>query len=1080
MWWRRGWFLNSLNYQIEKDLRESIYKNEAFGEHCWNLIERQVLKWSASPVEYTLLVFLACLLNMVSLRLWVPELLKFIPVWKQPWNVIVDWQKVVFGGQVTIIGLIFPLVIGFVGTLIKNKSANRALWQIYRRYSGFLFVGYSGLMLCAFFIVGQLVHPWLGFLHDVIFSIGICAWFLLNLLLSAWFLYATFLFVDTKSRNELVLRYCINESLVVEIKSRLSKLIPLRAPEKKLLGNFVQENNGVRVRSISFSHENGKKIQVSFKSKKYLRNIYFRLLTITVFLWKMRASRLTGNNQEAELILPATGETFADKWWLLAETRNLPLNRVEKFFLRLSYKFGPLATLETSSWSPIIDALVGDVNDSLRENNLRQFELSIEEIEQWHSDIMGAAAFINDNGEWANWLLLTNGSFMGGNTLLNELSHEYYQMSRLVLQRLPDTRRFFEKLCYLYLHIHGYKNDRLANKIVEELIIGHGSVWLALMIWHSNSEFDHAESIPMQQYESALRIFVGSWEHWSSVLPLEIENWSQLKQPIAHHLCHLKATSRQIITALRHREFVAAEWATDMLVHWYENTFTHNTPSQFGWNTTFLVHSLLGLEITEPIWEQILNGEVLDEADGVYIALNNSWLDTCIITACYILNKPNNQLDDKVKKIASALLHGTRLRSTDGLSGTQHQITKGADVLQAYIRYQWYWEYGDGIYGNWLNGIVDSFGQIEKEEYVSGRIYSGYGARDVHSLQAAYIAITIGLSVSEWTLRPKIFDFICSDVLNLKQRGRLIGELNQWQEPSEDTIGKAKLIAGDSYKSEYLENYKRSIAKLIAQLTDRNRENIISAPIDAERLVDFGKHASSTAFSLETDRIPFSLFNTVEYVDVLEDVYKSIINIGNYRRSEIAEGLGATSTASHRLDKLVTDNVSHQLYRNFLQKINFVDSSFTDGRKLIAQAVTDSVELIDIGKTPILFIGPWDIYMMFDATFWNFGKIEDRLPFVIRKDDGYPDSYICHVEDVAVYRMPGSQIDYCVLLAQESFDKIKIRKIGDKQYVKAAFIDDEVEGSVKGTLRLSYWMKLQLLQNPSFKYILKAKEESTA
>jgi len=55
MWWKRGWILNSLNYQIEKNLRESIYNNESYKDNQWSLIERQILHWSESPKKYILL-----------------------------------------------------------------------------------------------------------------------------------------------------------------------------------------------------------------------------------------------------------------------------------------------------------------------------------------------------------------------------------------------------------------------------------------------------------------------------------------------------------------------------------------------------------------------------------------------------------------------------------------------------------------------------------------------------------------------------------------------------------------------------------------------------------------------------------------------------------------------------------------------------------------------------------------------------------------------------------------------------------------------------------------------------------------
>lgn len=133
MLWRTGWLLNTLNYNIEKNLKESIYKNESYIENKWGLLERQVVKWATSPGWYAILIFVAFLLNIICLNIWLPDIRTHIIKWIQPWSDLNDWQPVILATQLTIIGLIFPLVLGFVGLLLQNKSANKALWAVYSR-----------------------------------------------------------------------------------------------------------------------------------------------------------------------------------------------------------------------------------------------------------------------------------------------------------------------------------------------------------------------------------------------------------------------------------------------------------------------------------------------------------------------------------------------------------------------------------------------------------------------------------------------------------------------------------------------------------------------------------------------------------------------------------------------------------------------------------------------------------------------------------------------------------------------------------------------------------------------------------
>jgi len=148
--WRIGWLLNSLNYLIHKNLRESIFQNDAYKENRWSLIEQQILPWSERYIRYTFLLAAAWLLNTVAVIIWLSEIKGALPTWLQTWHHIIEWQNNILGSQLTIIGLIFPLVIGFVGMFLKDRSANRSLWKIFSRYSGFepVSASDSGNKLC--------------------------------------------------------------------------------------------------------------------------------------------------------------------------------------------------------------------------------------------------------------------------------------------------------------------------------------------------------------------------------------------------------------------------------------------------------------------------------------------------------------------------------------------------------------------------------------------------------------------------------------------------------------------------------------------------------------------------------------------------------------------------------------------------------------------------------------------------------------------------------------------------------------------------------------------------------------------
>jgi len=164
------------------------------------------------------------------------------------------------------------------------------------------------------------------------------------------------------------------------------------------------------------------------------------------------------------------------------------------------------------------------------------------------------------------------------------------------------------------------------------------------------------------------------------------------------------------------------------------------------------------------------------------------------------------------------------------------------------------------------------------------------------------------------------------------------------------------------------------------------------------------------------------------------------------------------------------------LYRHLIQGTSFVESQFDDDKELITRVVDDTTSLISNSFTPILFIGPWDIYTLLDSARWGLADKGEEFPFTVRKDDGYPDNYLCHVNEIEVYQMPFNRIGFSILVGREGFKHVSVRRVDHDQFVDVSFIEDETDRST-GTLKLSYWLKSTFRKVPAFKYISKHEDE---
>lgn len=263
MLWRLGWVLNTLAYQIEKNLKESIFNSEAYKANRWNLLESQIIQWSRNPILYIIWIFIALTLLLTAGHLFVRSITPIKPGTLYDWSWLYDWQTTLLSVQVTLVGVVLPLAISLVSFLLQRKTASKAIWSLYRQYSGFLFIGFSGLAALVFILAGPYLETLVESVSYTLWCVFSFAWVSVNILLIGWFIRATFLIVHEPSRDSLLLRYTINESFTASIRKRLSKLIPENAVHYKLVS--IPKESNLEVSTLRFSQENENIISSNYR-----------------------------------------------------------------------------------------------------------------------------------------------------------------------------------------------------------------------------------------------------------------------------------------------------------------------------------------------------------------------------------------------------------------------------------------------------------------------------------------------------------------------------------------------------------------------------------------------------------------------------------------------------------------------------------------------------------------------------------------------------------------------------------------------------------------------------------------------
>ena len=142
-------FLNKfrpLSYYVDKEIKETLFKNEAYKDNRSSFLEASIISWSNSYRKYLLLLILLCLTVSINAYLWIDYISAYAQI-KKDSSVL----GVLLTGQITIIGLIYPLVISLVSILFQDKVGKKVVFSLYQKFSGFMFAGLSGLSLTIIF-----------------------------------------------------------------------------------------------------------------------------------------------------------------------------------------------------------------------------------------------------------------------------------------------------------------------------------------------------------------------------------------------------------------------------------------------------------------------------------------------------------------------------------------------------------------------------------------------------------------------------------------------------------------------------------------------------------------------------------------------------------------------------------------------------------------------------------------------------------------------------------------------------------------------------------------------------------------
>ncbi|TKB11292.1 hypothetical protein [Desulforhopalus sp. IMCC35007] len=1059
-----GKLFKTLSHRVDKEIQESLYQNEVFLKSRWSFFERSIVLWSSHYKKYIALTVTLSFLVVANLFLWQPWVRPLVIEYLPHWRKLLDWQGGFLAGQLTIVAVVYPLVIGLISLLFQNKSAKKTIFPIYQKYSGFMFAGLSGLTLSTFIILGYFLRAHLNDSGYIAFCITTAIWLASNILLTAWFFVQTFRMLEEVSRDRLVLRFSIHESCEYDIRERIKQTLVLDAVRQKLLSNPNEQI--LNVLTLKYSNNDYQELTRIVARTWFIKDIRYRLINIAIFLQTaiLNLAKIKG----ATLVIQPRRNSRNGNDMVVASYDGFKVNYLVKLLIQSAFSFKGQDVQTGLGLSAILNAFVGSAYDALREGNSKDFSDALDNIVNWHTEIALALSFKNDDGYTDNWLLLPASNFLG-RSYLNELLGEYHRLARESVERIPDNSRFYYDMLYLHNRIFT-RRDKLVKQEIRSLIQGSYNMWYLLIEWRSYSSTSGDMRIA-NKYEDILYDFVGAWESWLIYIEPRSKKAGGIDKSYLAYITHLEFTASTAISALRFNNYEAAGWGVDMLNNWLSNLSLDNNPNaEYLWRSVLLNYSFLLKDSESPAWHAVLKGNEYDHLAAFNLSFKNASLDLRILTACYILLKPDQDNKEMLVKYVKALLSGVSIHQTGATSRSRHSISSAGDLLGAYIRHRDYRHYGENTYGSWLSSILDSFGRIYEERRVSGRIYSGWGANDPRSMNEAYVEIAISLSERKWRLPNEWEEAILSDAFRHIDREKMISDIRNWIQIAQ--CEQSYILIDEEAKVGLVSNFCDSLNEIIKRVEKAQVEEITGSDIDQNRLNFFSIASSGIFKNTGTPVFPLSLFEHIEHKVEMDDSLSYELNIADYAKERVA--LGVETNRPNNEEEGIADCVSANVQVNVLRKLLQYPLSASYRYKSIDYILSDVRRLVNSIACPVLFVGSQALSNTLHRSSYD-RDIADKHE--ISRLDGFGNEYICHVGRCEVYILPFNGVDYCLLTSKELFAKVWFRKITDDQFIETDFLPKEDNENI-GNLHFKYWMDIELLEKiPCVKLELDFDEE---
>ena len=799
----------------------------------------------------------------------------------------------ILGVQAALIGLVFPLVIAFVGLLSQSRASFATRLTIYIESTAAIFTGISSLLLCLAVAIQLSLASQLGANSILTSTVLNLLWFIANVLSLSYFVLRTIAYMHPARRTPLIREYVANVVWPCELRETVTRnrwdgvihygYLPKGSEDP----DIFEPGRGARTwyGPVDYGEP---RVGCQLWRKKRLVNVRFAMLRPIVENWLSEAGEHAGKVQHDFVVPVEPGREYEGEFPLVRATTTL--GPVSTFGIWSSFTFRTVRKDHGAITSSVdlLREMIADLIALVDGRQVEEFTTQLREVLDFHLFLYELAQSPVEDFNYA--LIGPGGGLFGFSRNLGpSWVHAYRDLIARAAERLFEESGFFGRLAHSPSTIYGgaigtvapkalypllHFADHLVYRLMEREVDGKTIATAAREVEVPALPFTRRQEI----LEEAWRDMAAGWESLLQEIAVrsarsELDDWSwEDFQRIAENVAdHLRLTTEMVGRAVWQACPMATRWTCDLLLHWRHQAQRARDMHGKYW---LLQSEGLTLSVVDRPWDEVKalplgpDGQALTPAGIFSVIVHNVWLDHLVTMASLSIHWAIHHTASETPVTAARMLLQDEPYDVGDIGNRGPQPLSGAEILVSILRVSGAdARYSDRGYSGRFDHLLEGLGDLSKRPSVSMRIYSSHGGLSFDALPLAHVLAIMATSTGKQglnlSLRRQLTD---GDDEVLLRRKTYLEALSRATDQTDEDKHRALLDAicnlGAAPFEARLEHAKQLLGEALAVLAEHRENAIADAPIDPERIRAVTLAAAENAF--KPTRFPLQFFAEIE------------------------------------------------------------------------------------------------------------------------------------------------------------------------------------------------------------------------